>query len=328
METLQDQINQIEEKIINMAHIQDLPHDFLRRGFEYSPVATGKAIAAHPELGDLQKAFVRAIGVFSEYKDKSAAYQMLAEQMSKAEGQIARANSACLEAEADMERNAEQYREMVKSHAFSLLSSADMESQHIDLAAINQTAAKQRLRNAGNAVSLLTFKRDGFAHIQQAIVKELSKDYYAELYSQTQEALSIFSAKFDQLKAAALLAYPEAALHETRLLNRNDDLRIKTEVVEMIESLQHYPATDYLTMLKRTILDSLSSDFEENALLAQIDAAYTSKLNEWNTTERVEEQSFAIPTARQRAQEKGAMSQAREQKFGLGAKIPPRPHGI
>jgi len=322
MERLQDSINLIEEKIIGMAHIQELPHDFFRREAEVSSIAYGRVKSKYPELEELDKAHVTAMGIFRKADNKPAAYQFMATCITKAE-------NARHEAELDIKRNEATYQETIRNHSVALLRDFEMDVQDIDLAAINQTAAQQRLKNAINAVSLLTLKLNMFKKIKATILKQALEDYYAELYGEVEAELKVFSEKFDQLKAAALLAFPEAeAFNDARLLNRKDDKRIKSEVVEMVESLRHYPPSDYQTILKRTIAESLTSDPDENALLDKIGITYQAKLDEWNTSGREEPASDNFPTAQQRAKAEKVSSEIRQQKYGADAPLSPRPYGI
>ena len=333
MERLQDSINLIEEKIIGMAHIQELPHDLFRRESEFSDIAIGRIMSKHPELAilnkELNQAQATAMGIFSKSDNKPAAYQFIESCITKAEMQIKKAANAQHEAELDIKRNEAAYQETIRNHSVALLSDFEMDAQDIDLAAINQTAATQRLKNAINAVSLLTFKLNIFKKIKATISKQALKDYYAELYGEVEAELKVFSAKFDQLKAAALLAFPDAeTFNDAKLLNRKDSERIKSEVVEMVESLCHFPPSDYQTILKRTIAESLTSDPDENALLDKIGITYQAKLDEWNSSGREEPASNNFPPAQQRAKAEKVRSEMRQQKYGADAPLSPRPHGI
>jgi len=321
MERLQDSINLIEEKIIGMAHIQELPHDFFRRKDEVSSIEYGRVASKYPEIRELDKAQRLAAGIFGKADNKPAAYQFIAACITKAEMQIKKAENARHEAELDIKRNEAAYQETIRNHSVALLSDFEMDVKDIDLAAINQTAAQQRLKNAINAVSLLTLKLNMFKKIKATIFKQALEDYYAELYGEVEAELKVFSARFDQLKAAALLAFPQESAFD-------GSARINSEVANMVESLRHFPPSDYQTILNRTIAESLTSDPDENALLDKIGITYQAKLDEWNTSGREEPASDNFPTAQQRAKAEKVSSEIRQQKYGADAPLSPRPHGI
>lgn len=298
MENLQNAVALIDKKIINMAHLQELPRDLFRGDIEGSIIKTKKVFSSYPDVKEpfesLGKAYIsaKASAIEGTSSEKTENYRFMLTLVEKTKAKISKAESAYQSAESDLQQSEDAYREMVKNHSISLLGDIEMEDGSIDLAAINKTSAQQRMKTADNAITLLTLKLNLYKNILATIDLEIKRDYYRETMNNFQGVLKDFAAEFDKLKAAALLAYPKLQLHESIALKggedwRNSDyseVRIDKRIYEIFQSLGNNPSREHETSLIKATNESLTADLVETDLTSYINKQYQHHLGELLST--------------------------------------------
>lgn len=293
MENLQNAIELIDEKIINMAHLQELPRDLFRGNIEDSLIKAKNVLSSYPDVKapfeSLDKVYRSAIAsaINGTSSSKTENYRFMLAIIDKTKAKISKAESAYQAAESDLQQSEDTYKEKVRSHAISLLGDMEMEDSSIDLAAINKTSAQQRMKSADNAITLLTLKLNLYKKILAKIDLEIKRDYYRETMNRFQVVLKDFASEFDKLKASALLAYPDGEQHETVALECGNDRgshysekRIDKRIYDIFKSLGNYPGTEHETSLRIAAEESLAADLGESDLADYINKQYQHHLVE------------------------------------------------
>lgn len=292
MKNLQNAVSLIDESIINMAHLQELPSDLFRGDFEESLTKAQRVISAYPEVKGLFKTLegvyhgAITTAITGTSSDKTENYRFMLALVGKVKAKISHAEKAYHSAESDLQQSEEYYREMLKSHSISLLADTKMEGNSIDLAAINKTSAQQKMKIANNAITLLTLKLSMYKKIMDKIDLEIKRDYYRKTMNHFQGILKGFSAEFDKLKAAALLAYPNLQPHESIALKGGEDwrssdyseVRIDKRIYEIFQSLGNNPGREHETSLRNATQESLTANLGEADFTAYIDKQYQNHL--------------------------------------------------
>lgn len=266
METLKSAISLIDEKIIGMAHLEELPHDIFRDESYESIIGTQKALSSYPDAknphDDFQKVYHHALGIIDKADANTlmSYYQLVHNAIDDAAQKINKAENVKKIAERDLEQSEQAYRDMIKNHSISLLSGLAMEDGSIDLAAISQTSAQQRMKNAYNAVTLLTLKSKALKKIKHHIVINASERYYQETLISFQSKLKDFSVEFDKLKAVASFA--------------NMGNQDHSQINEIIRNLETYPSHKHRDTLLDAIQEGLTNDANNVGLVDYINQQY------------------------------------------------------